>query len=107
MIINKDNAVQTPQGEWVELIQIEVGDQPNNARIGKWYGKILLDICDSPADVLAKQNAELLAENDRLRAALEKYGRHHHSCAKFKRPRICTCGLNEVSNNDRERHNGT
>ena len=92
--------------------------------------QILLDICDSPADVLAKQNAELLAEiealkglleyplddvdslitnleaeRDKLRAALEKYGRHTNRCERVAEAFIgnhvnhdakCTCGLKDV-----------
>jgi hypothetical protein len=38
---------------------------------------------------------ELKADRDRLRAALEKYGRHHGHCgaAAYPRPSGCTCGL--------------
>lgn len=49
------------------------------------------------AAMLVNQNASLLVENQRLRAALKLYGRHAWECKahpQWKEPKApCSCGL--------------
>ena len=86
-----------------------VGDSPKSERLlFTSNSDLILDAAEAITELLAEREEfrqgfiQQGCEAAKLRAALEKYGRHDDDCPMRRSPdcELCTCGLDEVLSND-------